>query len=129
MADLFENIQVGDKVLVEVVIRRDTYNSRSFIISRDVTHMTPKRFTTGKKQYRKSDGRLVGEGFAHAQPYKLENDQTAEAVKYKKFVEKEHKFKDAAYILYNSRIEQLDMLTDEEKDFIISTAEKLKRKG
>jgi len=63
----FEDIKVGDTVMIEADVRYGWRESKSFWVPANVTKVTPKRFFIGEyNQFRKDDGVKVGDGYAAA---------------------------------------------------------------
>jgi len=66
---MFEDIKVGDLVLVPFPVKWGWNGGKSFVVGRPVTKVTPKRFTVGDTVYNKSKGAIVGDSWRHAKPY------------------------------------------------------------
>lgn len=84
---MFENIQVGDEVLIKVFVYRfNGFSSKSFLIKRTVTKVTKTQFSIGEKRFYKASGK----GHAHGGLVKpigeAFQDQTEEMHKYRREV-------------------------------------------
>lgn len=78
----FEDVKVGDTVLIRVTYRRGFSLGRSFYVRKPVERVTPKRFVVCGNQYTKADGLLFG-GYGVAHKLGEVEDQTKEAQEYK----------------------------------------------
>lgn len=60
----FENIKIGDKVLVEKTIRYGWGNDRSFLIYESVEKITKTQFSTKEgNRFKKENGKHIGKGY------------------------------------------------------------------
>ena len=74
---MFDDIKVGDAVLVSVEAREGWQGGQWFNMKRTVDRVTPKQFEVKGKMYRKSDGVCVGDS-GHVKPYSVDEDQSDE---------------------------------------------------
>jgi len=62
--DYFENIEIGDSVMVNKTVSYGWNQGKSFWVPQSVTHVTAKRFEVGDHTYLKSNGFRYGETYA-----------------------------------------------------------------
>jgi len=61
--DKFEDIKVGDVVIVEEAIIPGMWEKKIyFFVAKKVEKVTPKQFRAGESRYRKSDGAMINSG-------------------------------------------------------------------
>lgn len=75
----FKDIKVGDIILVKDRVQSGGWSYRHFWVKKEVTRVTPKQFTAGKKRYNKETGSVIGDNYsACAEVVGNVKDQTEE---------------------------------------------------
>lgn len=81
----FENIKIGDKVVVSKSISLGWNRSKSFNIVTTVTKTTKTQFTAGGNRYRKDHGGMIGDTWLIAEVYIDDSqDQSKEMARFQK---------------------------------------------
>jgi len=65
----FENIKVGDKVVVKKSISLGWNRSKSFRVVTTVTKITKTQFTADGNRYKKDNGSMIGDSWIEAEVY------------------------------------------------------------
>lgn len=75
----FQDIKVGDKVVVPKYVRYGWNSGKTFRIVANVTRVTKTQFTADGRRFKKDYGSEIGESFSYATKYRDESqDQTSE---------------------------------------------------
>lgn len=117
----FDNIKVGDSVLVEKTINYG-WHEKTFLCFEKVTKTTPAQFLIGERRYRKSDGYLIGGGYFNAaylegEPRHLgrvAQDQTKE---YLEFVAKVNAIDQVGYLMLSFQRKRIDIDKIDREEF------------